>query len=82
MTSRTHDIPALAAEFTAAHLTHGAAEQRLVLALFRLLGEGTPFGARELAERVGRPLDEVASDLDRLPMVQRDDQGRVVASAA
>lgn len=79
MRNKTLDIPALAAEFTAAHPDLDPSEQRLVLAMFRLLGEGNPFGAGELAERTGRPLDEVAFELDRLPMLQRDDQGRVVA---
>jgi alkylmercury lyase len=73
------DIPALAAEFTAAHPVLDPSEQRLVLAIFRLLAESKPFGAGELAERAGLARDEAAYALDRLPMVQRDDQRRVLA---
>jgi hypothetical protein len=50
-----------------------------VLAIVRLLGEGKPFGVVELAERAGLAPDEAAHALDRLPMVQRDDQGQVFA---
>jgi alkylmercury lyase len=77
--TETLDIPALAAEFTAAHPDLNPSEQRLALAIFRLLGEGERFGARELAERAELPLDEAASAVDRFPMLQRDDQGRVLA---
>lgn len=73
------DIPALAVEFTAAHPDLDASEQSLVLSIFRLLGEGKPFSARALAEGAALPLDEVVSALDRLPMLQRDDRGRVIA---
>lgn len=79
MRTDTLDIPALAAEFTAAHPELDTAQQRFALAIFRLLGEGEAFGTRELAERTELPPDEVASHLDRLPMLQRDERGRVVA---
>jgi alkylmercury lyase len=79
MRAETLDIPALAAEFTAAHPVLDPSEQRLVLAIFRLLGKGKPFGAGELAERAALPHQEVASALDRLSMMRRDDHGRVVA---
>jgi alkylmercury lyase len=79
MHTSTLDIPALAAEFTAAHPELQPSEQRLALALFSLLAEGEPFGPHALAERVGLRDDEVASALERLPMLQRDDQGRVLA---
>jgi alkylmercury lyase len=79
MQNPTLNIPALAAEFTAALPDLDPSEQRLALTILRLLGEGEPFGAPELAARAERSLDEVRSDLDRLPMLQYDDQGRVVA---
>ncbi len=79
MSIQKRDIPTLAAEFTAAHPNLDPSQQRLVLATFRMLGEGQPFGPAELAERTGRPLDEVASHLDNWPDKNRDDQGRVTA---
>lgn len=72
------DIPALAAEFAAASPELDPFQQRLMLAAFRLLGEGEPFGAEQLAERVDLPVEEVATHLDNWPMVQRDNHGRVV----
>ena len=79
MRTDTPDIPALAAEFAAAFPNYDPPQQRLALATFRLLGEGTPFAERELADRAGLPPGEVASDLERLPTLQRDERGRVVA---
>jgi alkylmercury lyase len=79
MGTETLDIPALAAEFTAAHPKPEPFEQDLALAVFRLLARGAPFSAGELAEYAGLPPDRVASALDGLPMLQRDEQGRVVA---
>jgi alkylmercury lyase len=75
----TLDIPTLAAEFTAAHPELQPSEQRLALALFRLLAEGEPLGPQALADRAELPENEVASALERLPMLQRDDEGRVLA---
>ncbi len=79
MPPQTHDIPVLAAEFTAAHPDLDPSQQRLALATYRLLGEGTPFRPEELARRGNLPTEEVASFFDEWPMVQRDRQGRVVA---
>lgn len=79
MPTQPRGIPALAAEFAAAHPDLDPFEQRLVLAAFRVLGEGQPFGAEELAVRVDLPVDEVASHLAKWPMVERDEHGRVVA---
>ena len=79
MPPQTHDIPVLAAEFTAAHPDLDPSQQRLALATYRLLGEGRPFRPEELARRVNLPTEEVASFFDEWPMVQRDRQGRVVA---
>ncbi len=83
MPTKTLDIPALAAKFTAAHPNlnpgNSGRQQRLALATFRLLGEGRPFRPEELARHADRPTEEVASFFDEWRMVQRDDQGRVVA---
>jgi alkylmercury lyase len=79
MPPQTHDIPVLAAEFTAAHPDLDPSQQRLALATYRLLGEGRPFRPEELARRGNLPTEEVASFFDEWPMVQRDRQGRVVA---
>lgn len=81
MSIQKRDIPTLAAEFTAARPKLDPSQQRLELATFRLLGEGQPFGPEMLAERVDLPVDEITSYLDESPMVQRDEQGRVVAFA-
>ena len=79
MQTDTPDIPALAAEFAAAFPNYDPPQQRLALATFRLLGEGTPLAERELADRAGLPPGEVASELEDLPELERDEQGRVVA---
>ena len=39
-------------------------EQRLVLATYRLLGEGEPFRPEGLAERASLPVEEVDSRLE------------------
>lgn len=79
MRTDTLDITALAAEFTAAHPDLDLAQQRLTLALFRLLARGKPVAPRELAERARLPLDDVVAHLDHAVMVQRDEHGRVHA---
>jgi alkylmercury lyase len=79
MPPQTHDIPVLAAEFTAAHPDLDPSQQRLALATYCLLGEGRPFRPEELARRGNLQTEEVASFFDEWPMVQRDRQGRVVA---
>lgn len=78
MPKSTLDIPALAAEFTAAQPDLDARGQRLALALYRLLGEGAPVRPEDLAQRFGLPVEEVDSRLEEWP-VHRDEQGRVFA---
>jgi alkylmercury lyase len=78
MPPETLNIPVLAAEFTAAHPDLDPAQQRLTLAAFLLLGEGEPLEPKRLAERTHRAVEEVASFLEELPMVHRDQEGRVV----
>ena len=81
MQTETRDITRLAAEFAAVHPDLDRSMLRLALALFRLLSEGKPVRPEDLAERLRLPATDVASDLERLPMVQRDESGRVVAYA-
>jgi alkylmercury lyase len=73
------EIAARAAEFTAAHPELAPSQQRLVLAIIRILGEGTPVAPQTISERTGLPLDEVATYLDEAPTLKRDEQGRVLA---
>ena len=75
----TLDIPALAAEFTAAHPDLHHAQQRLALATYRLLGKGRPFLLEQLAHGANVPTEEVVSFFDKWPMVERDRYGRVFA---
>ena len=79
MPTNNLNIPKLASEFTAAHPDLEPSEQRLTLALFRLLADGAPVGPQDLAERSGFPAADAASRLERLAMGQRDERGRVVA---
>ncbi|MPY87811.1 MAG: hypothetical protein GEU99_07815 [Luteitalea sp.] len=79
MQTKTLDISALAAEFTAAHPNLDPRRQRLALATFRLLGEGRPFRPEELARRANLPPAEVAALFDEWPIVQRDREGQVIA---
>lgn len=79
MAPETMDIPKLANEFTAAHPDLDAREQHLALAAFRLLGEGQAFGAEQLADRAGLPVEEVAPYVDEGLAMQRDRHGWVVA---
>lgn len=55
------DIPALAAEFTAAHLELDLSQQRLVLATIRLLGQGAPVAPEAISDRTGLPFEEVTT---------------------
>lgn len=79
MPTKTLDIPALAAEFTAAHPNLDPRRQRLALATFRLLAQGRPFRPEELARHANLPTEEVAAFFDEWPDIQRDGEGRVVA---
>ncbi len=79
MHTNSLDIPALAAEFTAAHPDLDPVQQRVVVATFRLHGEGESISPERLAERVGLPVERVASSVDELPMVNRDEPERILA---
>lgn len=56
----------------------GADDQRLALALYRRLSEGSPVTAAALAAGLGRDEREVAAKLEQWPGVYRDERGRVV----
>lgn len=79
MRTKTLDIPALAAEFTAVLPNLDSRRQQIALATFRLLAQGKPFRPEELARHANLPAEEVASFFDEWQMVQRDGSGRVVA---
>jgi alkylmercury lyase len=79
MRTNPPDIPAQAAEFTAAHPELDDSQQRLALALFRLLAGGEPVTPQELSERSRVPVEAVVSEFNDWAMVHRDEQGRVRA---
>jgi alkylmercury lyase len=54
-------------------------EQRMQIALFRLLVQGEPVEPTRLAEHTGLPVSEVVDLLGRWPQVHTDDDARVVA---
>ena len=56
-----------------------ATEQRIGLALLRLLAEGEPVEPARLADRVGLGADDVTACLRRRQGVHADEEGRVVA---
>jgi alkylmercury lyase len=77
MQMRVPDVRALADEFTRAHVTLSEPEQRIAVAAFRRLAEGTAFEPEELAEPAGLPAAEVRAAFDRWPEVHHDQDGRV-----
>jgi alkylmercury lyase len=72
-------IEELAATLAASTPKLPPAEQSTALALFRLLAEGSPVSAQALAQHTGLELREVEAQLERLPSVVRDGDGRVLA---
>src|SRR5881398_1962045 len=53
-------------------------DERLALALYRLLAEGEPVSVTGLADQLGRSHADVVRSLDSWPGVFRDDEQRVV----
>lgn len=78
MAPQTLELPELAAELSAASPELGEQEQRLALALYRLLAEGDPVDPGRLAERVGLEEAAVPAIVDRWPGVYRNEAGLVV----
>lgn len=74
------DIPHLAEEFSRALPALDARQQRVMVALYRLLAERAPVAAERLAARAGLPLEDVVSALGAFPGLERDDGGRVVGA--
>jgi alkylmercury lyase len=68
----------LAEELAAARPSLGPQEQRLALALYRLLAEGEPVAREQLIERTGATAHEVDRLLDEQPGTYCDDEGRVI----
>jgi alkylmercury lyase len=67
----------LAAELAAATPTFDEDEQRLALALYRLLADGEPVEHAALAARIGVPLEQVSEFLGRWPGVYTDASDRI-----
>ncbi len=78
MTNETPTIDDLAAALRAAAPTLDPAEQRLVVALYRALAEGSPVPAAALGHRLGTPDATIEAALDRWPGVYRNDNGDVI----
>ena len=72
------DTGRLAEELVAARPTLGPDEQRIALALYRLLAEGAPVSRERLAQRAGAGAADVERFLDEQPGVYVDGAGCVV----
>lgn len=78
MRQQAIDIPTLAEDLMNVDRLFDRRDERLALALYRLLGEGEPVSEERLAARAGRSLGEVAEWL-RGARVELDERGEVVA---
>lgn len=75
----THVDPRrLVDELVAARPVLDDGEQRLAIALYRLLAEGAPVAPEQLAARTGADPDEIARFFDAQPGLYLDAQGRAV----
>ena len=72
------DTHELAEQLVAARPTLDEQQQRIGLALYRLLAGGEPAATEQLAHRAGAAQPAVARFLEEQPGVYRDEQGRVV----
>ena len=72
------DICALADQLVAARPVLNGQQQRIGIALYRLLAEGQPVGVERLAGRAGASLRAVEGLFDEEPGIYRDERGRVV----
>jgi alkylmercury lyase len=68
----------LSAELEAGRPHFDERQQRLAVALYRLMAEGEPVGRERLAERTGANLDELSRLLARQPGVYLDERGQVI----
>jgi len=73
-----HDLDALADDLSEAMPALDPTEQRVAVALYRLLATGLPVEPGLLSQRAGVPAPRVAELLSAWPGVYRDDQGRVI----
>lgn len=80
-TQNTVSVDALDAAIDAATPDLGHEEQRLAIAVFRLLATGQPQGAGALASSVGLPEEWVDRTLRSWPTVFRDDHDQVIGFA-
>jgi alkylmercury lyase len=72
------DTRALADEIVAARPALDEQQQRIAIALYRLLAEGQPVAAEQLAGRAGVSVGEVDRLFDEEPGIYRDEQARVL----
>ena len=70
-------ISELAGELVAAGPALDELDQRITVAIYRLLAGGDPVPPVAIAERVGLPVERVVSALDSWPGVYRDHHGAV-----
>ena len=74
----SRDVRSLAAAINRARPRLRETDQRLSLALYRLLSEGKPVTPAELVVATDLPASEIGARLDEWPGAFRDEQGRVV----
>jgi alkylmercury lyase len=80
-TETTVSVDALDASIDAANPDLGHEEQRLAVAVFRLLATGQPQGVGALASAIGLPEEWVDRTLRSWPTVFRDEPGEVIGFA-
>lgn len=72
------DLEQLAGELACAMPELSETEQRIAVKLYRLLAEGNPVPSRQVAERIGLPVEEVDHFFRSLPGVFADERGAVI----
>jgi alkylmercury lyase len=72
------DIREIGDQLVAARPALDAAQQRIAITLYRLLAEGEPVAAHQLAEHAGAPVGAVDEFLAAHPGVYLDDETRVI----
>lgn len=78
MTSHRHDLNQLATKVAGAMPDLNPTEQRVAVAVYRLLAEGAPVSSEMLAERTGLSVDDVGPRLAAWPGVFFDAERRLV----
>lgn len=78
MHTKRPSLEELAEALSGAAPDFDAAQERVALSVYRLLAQGHPVPAAEVAQAADVPLELVEDLLDRWPGVFRDDEGRVI----